>query len=134
MDFEEAFWRFVDQKWKDSLTVAPAEPVGTGGGQEARSWSLKVPKKNSLPHPAQVSRNQAHGGKVLVDSADREVCRLKSADLQTNWEAWECIPPMEVQGLWGHCSFRRESKIKDSGTCPICMLHSKEENWYLYHS
>jgi hypothetical protein len=50
VDFEEAFWRFVDQKWKDSLNVTPAEPVGTDGGQEARSWSLKMPKKKTASH------------------------------------------------------------------------------------
>jgi hypothetical protein len=32
---EEAFWRFVDQKWKDSINVAAAEPPawGAGGGE-----------------------------------------------------------------------------------------------------
>jgi hypothetical protein len=29
---EEAFWSFVDQKWKDALNVAAAEPVGWGAG------------------------------------------------------------------------------------------------------
>jgi hypothetical protein len=31
---EEAFWSFVDQKWRDALNVAAAEPPawGTGGG------------------------------------------------------------------------------------------------------
>jgi hypothetical protein len=34
---EEAFWSFVDQKWRDALNVAAAEPVGwgTGGGKGA---------------------------------------------------------------------------------------------------
>jgi hypothetical protein len=32
---EEAFWSFVDQKWRDALKVAVAEPAGwgTGGGR-----------------------------------------------------------------------------------------------------
>jgi hypothetical protein len=29
---EEAFWSFVDQKWKDALNMAAAEPVGWGAG------------------------------------------------------------------------------------------------------
>ncbi len=29
---EEAFWAFVDQKWKDALNVAAAEPAGLGLG------------------------------------------------------------------------------------------------------
>ncbi len=34
---EEAFWNFVDQKWRDALNVAAAEPPawGTGGGRRA---------------------------------------------------------------------------------------------------
>jgi hypothetical protein len=34
---EEAFWNFVDQKWKDALNVAAAEPPtwGAGGGGRA---------------------------------------------------------------------------------------------------
>jgi hypothetical protein len=34
---EEAFWSFIDQKWRDALNVAAAEPVGwgTGGGRGA---------------------------------------------------------------------------------------------------
>ncbi len=35
---EEAFWNFVDQKWRDALNVAAAEPPawGAGGGGELR--------------------------------------------------------------------------------------------------
>jgi hypothetical protein len=31
---EEAFWNFMDQKWRDALNVAAAEPLawGAGGG------------------------------------------------------------------------------------------------------
>jgi hypothetical protein len=34
---EEAFWSFVDQKWRDALNVAAAEPPswGTGSGKGA---------------------------------------------------------------------------------------------------
>ncbi len=34
---EEAFWAFMDQKWRDALTVATAEPSagGLGGGRAA---------------------------------------------------------------------------------------------------
>jgi hypothetical protein len=34
---EEAFWNFVDQKWRDALNVAAAEPPawGAGGGKGA---------------------------------------------------------------------------------------------------
>jgi hypothetical protein len=35
---EEAFWNFVDQKWRDALNVAAAEPLAwgaAGGGRAA---------------------------------------------------------------------------------------------------
>jgi hypothetical protein len=34
---EEAFWNFIDQKWRDALNVAAAEPPswGAGGGRSA---------------------------------------------------------------------------------------------------
>ncbi len=28
-DVENKFWRFVDHKWKDSLNIAAADPIGT---------------------------------------------------------------------------------------------------------
>jgi hypothetical protein len=33
---EEAFWNFVDQKWRDALNVAAAEPPAWGVGSGAR--------------------------------------------------------------------------------------------------
>ncbi len=33
---EEAFWNFVDQKWKDAINVAAAEPPAWGTGSGAR--------------------------------------------------------------------------------------------------
>jgi hypothetical protein len=40
---EEAFWRFVDQKWKDALNVAAAEPPAWGaGGAEEEGPLLKT--------------------------------------------------------------------------------------------
>ncbi len=33
---EEAFWNFVDQKWRDALNVAAAEPPAWGSGTGGR--------------------------------------------------------------------------------------------------
>jgi hypothetical protein len=41
---EDAFWAFVDQKWKDSLNVAAVEPAGWDQG--ADYWRGKrVPRR-----------------------------------------------------------------------------------------
>jgi hypothetical protein len=34
---EEAFWNFVDQKWRDALNVAAAEPPAWGAGSGVRT-------------------------------------------------------------------------------------------------
>jgi hypothetical protein len=44
-DIEEAFWWFVDQKWRDSMNVATAEYRSSDPGQEARKWATKCVKK-----------------------------------------------------------------------------------------
>jgi hypothetical protein len=38
---EEAFWKFVDQKWKDALNVAAAEPPAWGGESGGGRLSLR---------------------------------------------------------------------------------------------
>jgi hypothetical protein len=42
---EEAFWNFVDQKWRDALNIAAAEPpawgVGSGGRAAPHGWPKK---------------------------------------------------------------------------------------------
>jgi hypothetical protein len=42
---EEAFWRFVDQKWRDSLNVATAEPTPMDYGTEIKRNTVDNPKK-----------------------------------------------------------------------------------------
>jgi hypothetical protein len=34
---EEAFWNFVDQKWRDALNVAAAKPPAWGAGGGGRT-------------------------------------------------------------------------------------------------
>ncbi len=35
---EDAFWKFVNQKWKDSFIMAAVEPVRVNGRQGTRNW------------------------------------------------------------------------------------------------
>jgi hypothetical protein len=43
-DIEEAFWRFIDQKWRDSLSVAAAKPQNMDHGQEAKKSAIENTK------------------------------------------------------------------------------------------
>ncbi len=42
---EEAFWNFVDQKWRDTLNVAAAEPPSWGTGSGGRTAPQEGGKK-----------------------------------------------------------------------------------------
>jgi hypothetical protein len=46
---EDAFWAFIDQKWKDSLKVAAAEPAGwdQGGGYSRGVGTIKRKSKTN---------------------------------------------------------------------------------------
>ncbi len=56
---EEAFWNFVDQKWRDALNVAAAEPPawGTGGGGRA---AFQDGAKKEATKPAKASAAAVH--------------------------------------------------------------------------
>ncbi len=67
---EEAFWTFVDQKWRDALNVAAAEPTGWNigsSGARAQGTDKKGPveaKKlsHAAIHVAPRKRNPPGGG------------------------------------------------------------------------
>ncbi len=54
---EEAFWNFVDQKWRDALNVAAAEPPVWGAGSGAR-----VPPQSRGKKGAHQARQAGNGG------------------------------------------------------------------------
>ncbi len=64
-DVKEAFWRFVDQKWKDSLNAAsadPTDPIGNEARLEARPLAFKTPPAESQRKPVKA--------KVMTTSAE----------------------------------------------------------------
>jgi hypothetical protein len=48
---EEAFWNFVDQKWRDALDVAAAELPAWGAGGGGRSVPQDSAKKEAAKLP-----------------------------------------------------------------------------------
>ncbi len=63
---EEAFWNFVDQKWRDALNVAAAEPPtwSTGGGGRA------APQDGAKKEATKVAK--AGAAAVHVTGVDRK--------------------------------------------------------------
>jgi hypothetical protein len=56
---EEAFWNFVDQKWRDALNVAAAEPPAWGTGSGGRVSFLDGGKKETTK-PAKTGAAAVH--------------------------------------------------------------------------
>jgi hypothetical protein len=77
---EEAFWGFVDQKWRDALNVAAAEPPawGAGGGRRVsfQDRGKKEPAKPGRPGAAAVHVTEAEGRRPLQGDRSR-VCIFK---------------------------------------------------------
>jgi hypothetical protein len=46
---EEAFWNFVDQKWRDALNVAAAEPPAWGTGSVEGEFLFRMAERRRLP-------------------------------------------------------------------------------------
>jgi hypothetical protein len=72
---EEAFWTFVDQKWRDALNVAAAEPPAWGPGG-SRTATYEPDRKEAAKRLAQAAihvtaaegrpQQQAEGGKRCI--------------------------------------------------------------------
>jgi hypothetical protein len=122
---EEAFWNFMDQKWRDALNVAAAEPPawGTGGGGRA---ALQDGAKKEATKPAKAGAAAMH-----VTGVDGK--RPRQGD-----SGWTCVfkevmgcPAMHPPWLckvFGKLPAReREKLIKDNLLCPFCLLHDKDK-------
>jgi hypothetical protein len=64
-DVEEAFWRFKDQKWRDSLNKAEAKLQNMDQWQEARKRASESTKRQSPERP-----QNAPEAKVALASAE----------------------------------------------------------------
>jgi hypothetical protein len=56
---EEAFWNFVDQKWRDALNVAAAEPPAWGAGAGGKIAFQDVGRKEAAT-PAKAGAAAVH--------------------------------------------------------------------------
>ncbi len=122
---EEAFWNFVDQKWRDALNVAAAEPPawGTRGGGRA---ALQDGVKKEATKPAKAGAAAVHvtrvDGKRPRQGDGGRTCVFK--------EVMGCpaMHPPWLCKVFGKLPAReREKLIKDNRLCPFCLLHEKDK-------
>jgi hypothetical protein len=116
---EDDFWKFVDQKWRDSLNVAAGEPSTTdysvdGGRTQKRGDYIRISSKRGLWHgstqPPCTSRRRR------PNSAEDKGEGLGSASFQRSPGALACIPhgyaKLSETRLW-----RKEAKSSRATSC-----------------
>ncbi len=120
---EEAFWNFMDQKWKDALNVAAAEPPswgssgGKGGPQEGR-------KKGGAAEAMKLAKAAVHvtglDGKHHRHGDSGRTCVFKDM-----MECQGTHPPWHCKVFWKLPAKERGRIIEDNRLCPFCLLHDK---------
>jgi hypothetical protein len=126
---DEAFWRFVDQKWKDAINVAAAEPpawgAGSGGGKAAgpQSAGAGMKEASKLAKAGAAAVNVTGGaGRRPEHGEGRKACIFK--------EVMGCAgshPPWFCRAFGKLPAKERERLIVDNKLCPFCLLHDKEK-------
>jgi hypothetical protein len=122
---EEAFWNFVDQKWRDALNVAAAEPPawGTGGGGRA---APQDGAKREVTKPSKVGAAAVHvtgvDGKRHRQGDSGRTCVFKDVmGCPAMHPPWLCKVFRKLP------AGERERLIKDNRLCPFCLLHDKDK-------
>jgi hypothetical protein len=94
---EEAFWNFVDQKWRDALNVAAAEPPAWGAGGGGRT----APQDNGRKEAAKLAK--AGAAAVHVTGVDGKRHRQGDSGRTCIFkEVMGCTaahPPLALQGI-----------------------------------
>jgi hypothetical protein len=96
-NIEEALWRLVDQKWRDLLNIAAAEPQSIDHGQEARKIITESTKKLSQDKPIKPHRLRMAIASVEATGRPPRKCKFAGGiGLHQN------ASPMDVQSLYRH--------------------------------
>jgi hypothetical protein len=135
---EEAFWGFVDQKWRDALNIAAAEPSTWGAGTGGKTTFQEA------------GRREVGGNTAVQDTGRKEATKLAKAGAAIHVTGAKGRRPRqgdgrrvcvfkEVMGCTGShppwlCKVfgklpakEREKLITDNKLCPFCLLHDKDK-------
>jgi hypothetical protein len=123
---EEAFWNFVDQKWRDALNVAAAEPPAWGTGVGGKTVPPDGGKKAGAVEATKLAKAAVHmtgvDGKWQWQGDSGRACVFKEVmGCPATHPPWHCkvfgkLPAKE-----------REKLIKDNQLCPFCLLHDMDK-------
>jgi hypothetical protein len=122
---EEAFWNFVDQKWRDALNVAAAEPPAWGAGGGGRVTFQDSGRKEAAK-PAKAGAAAVHvtgtDGRRPRQGDGGRVCVFKGVMGCTSTH-----PPWLCKAFGKLPAKEREKLIVDNKLCPFCLLHDKDK-------
>jgi hypothetical protein len=119
---EEAFWSFMDQKWRDALNVAAVEPVGWGAGG-GRGTTHEADRKGAAEAKklaqATVHVTGVEGKCQRQGDSGRRCIFADVLGCSGQHPPWNCK-------LFGNIRDKeREKIIEDNRICPFCLLHDK---------
>jgi hypothetical protein len=123
---EEAFWNFVDQKWRDALNIAAAEPPAWGAGAGGRVTFQDNGRKEVT--------KLAKAGAAAVHVAGANGKRLRQGDRGRACVFKDVMGCSGTHPPWLCKVFRklpakeREKLITDNKLCPFCLLHDKDKS------
>jgi hypothetical protein len=119
---EEAFWSFIDQKWRDALNVAAAEPVGWGAGG-GRGATHEADKGGSAEakRRAQVAVHvvAADGKPQQQGDSGRRCIFADVLGCSGQHPPWNCKRFGNIRAK------EREKIIEDNRLCAFCLLHDR---------
>jgi hypothetical protein len=122
---EEAFWNFVDQKWRDALNVAATEPPAWGAGGGGRAVPQDSARKEAAKS-AKIGAAAVHvtgvDGKRHRQGDSGRTCVFKDVMGCT-----AAHPPWLCKIFGRLPAGERERLIKDNRLCPFCLLHDKDK-------
>jgi hypothetical protein len=124
---EDAFWTFVDQKWKDSLNVAAAEPAWWDqGGNNSRGVGFarkeEQDKQGVKKAPAAGVHVALAGGSQVTSGRAQKRCKFTDvAGFTGSHSPWLC------RAFGDKAPEERSKTIKDNKLCPFCLLHDADE-------
>ncbi len=122
---EEAFWNFVDQKWRDALNIAAAESpawgAGSGGRAPPSDGARREPTKGSKASAAAVHLTGVDGKRHRQGDGGRACIFKDVMGCTVAHPPWLCKVFRKLP------AGEREKLITDNRLCPFCLLHDKDK-------
>ncbi len=116
---EEAFWGFVDQKWRDALKVAVAEPAGWDAGS-----GRAVARESDRKGPAEAARKLAQAA-IHVAAAEGRPQQQGESDKRCIFADMLGCSGRKC-GRFGNIRAKeREKIIEDNRLCAFRLLHDR---------